>query len=621
LNTVLNPLYANLEDTMTLVKYQMNWPGNGDPYYTEEGGVRRMYYGINSVPAAKLNGGTLNVTNVTSVQASILGEARKKVYFGMWFDTVAIDAAQNVHVVLKVKAVGGMENVRLHTAVMERTTVDNVSSNGETEFHNVMLKMLPDAEGAVVDLVADSVYTFSYTYDMTKTHMEEFNDLRVAAFLQTASGNVLQSVWGNVGSYDMAPGATLAVDYMPTYICADDIPAGLKVVSAGGSPVTSVEVTARVGAAGTPVVQDFDMELNWGESTYRVFPDLKTGAAKGSDTVYFRVTKVNGEPFDGQEVRRAVNVQPTQYAFSPLLEGFTSAAVAGSVALNQYLDAMDEADEDVTILKFPMKGDKYTRTVYTRYAAKLGIDAAPGLALNGYPIRLSAKGALAEEDYFSGLLAQTQKNNSILSIEVDGEVTVGANGTTNVTAKLDFESAVDNSYRLYMIVVESETKLNVGSNGEKQFKRVVQALFPDENGNGMAVRDGKGLYVLSRAIMSSKVENYSNLSLVVVVKDATGSEVLQTAEFPIRNNVANEDRLVYGTLDVYPNPASEYVYLKALENATLDVFDVNGVKVFGLKGVSGDYTLDVQGYTPGVYVVRVQEADKVATARISVVRQ
>ena len=28
----------------TYVKYQMNWPAPGDPYYTNEGGVRKTYY-------------------------------------------------------------------------------------------------------------------------------------------------------------------------------------------------------------------------------------------------------------------------------------------------------------------------------------------------------------------------------------------------------------------------------------------------------------------------------------------------------------------------------------------------------------------------------------------------
>lgn len=35
----------------------MSWPSTGDPYYTAEGGVRRTYYGVNSIPMMFVDGG------------------------------------------------------------------------------------------------------------------------------------------------------------------------------------------------------------------------------------------------------------------------------------------------------------------------------------------------------------------------------------------------------------------------------------------------------------------------------------------------------------------------------------------------------------------------------------
>ena len=43
----------------------MNWPGNGDPYYTEEGGTRRFYYGVDGVPMAFLDGASQGYAAVT----------------------------------------------------------------------------------------------------------------------------------------------------------------------------------------------------------------------------------------------------------------------------------------------------------------------------------------------------------------------------------------------------------------------------------------------------------------------------------------------------------------------------------------------------------------------------
>lgn len=622
LNAVMNPTYAELGDTITLIKYPTDFPGSGDPYATDEGVDRRIYYNVTGVPTVVLDGtlATLKGSTYADVAANLknamLSSAKKKVYYDMWFETVAVDLNQNIHVSLKVKAVGGVENVILHTVLEEGTTRGNVGTNGETEFHNLMLKMLPDAKGQVVNLLPDTVYTFDYVYDMTQTFMEEFTDLNVACFLQTEKGEILQSVIGKAKGYGEGAGAIVKVDYMPTYICAEDIPVGLQVVSMGNDPLTSVEVEAKVGAAGTPVVQTYPVSLKWGDAAYVLFNGLKAKTV-GRDTVFFKVTKVNGAAFNGTTTRQPIRVQPTQYAFTPSVEGFTSASNTGSVALNQYIDVLD----DVCLVKYPMQGDKYTRTVYTRYAAKMGVTGAPAMLMNGTIINVDADGKLAEEDYFEALLEQTQKNKGILGVNIEGDAVVrGGTTNPNIVARLNFESALDMTCRLYALVVETVTEKNAGDNGEKQFKRVVQALFPDESGVNVNIRQGKASYALNRAVLGAKIENYNNLKLVLLVKDATGREVLQTAEFPLFNHLANEGVDAYETLSVYPNPASEYVYLKALENATVEVFDMTGVKVFGLKGVSGDYTLDVQGYVPGAYIIKVSEGAKVSAARISVVR-
>lgn len=620
MNAVMNPVYEELGDTISMIKYQMDFPNAGDPYYTEEGGERRDYYGVSAVPTIELDGMELSTRGETveSLKNKMLAATNKKVYYRMWFDTVAIDANQNIRVTLKVRAEGGADNVVLHTVVEEGTTYGNVGSNGETEFHNVMMKMLPDAKGIALErLKPDTVYTFTYAYDMRQTHMEEFTDLRVACFLQAESGKILQSVISPVGCYGEGDGAMVQVDYVPSYICAENVPAGLQLICTGNKPLTSVEVEAKVGAAGTPMVQTYPVSMKWGESTYVTFDGLKA-TATGTDTVSFKISKVNGTAFDGQAFRQPIRVQPTQSAFLPSLEVFTSATSAGSATLNQYVDALGD---DICNVKYPMKGDKYMRTVYTRYADKMGIEAAPALVLNGHVVGVTPNGKLTHGDYFENLLAQVQQTNGIFEISVEDGVAVrGSDRTPSVVANFNFESPVDISGRLYALVVETVTEKNAGSNGEKQIKRVVQSLFPDENGASMRIRNGKGFYVLSRAIMSPTIEDYGNLRLVLIVKDAAGKEVLQTAEFPILNQLPNESVATYETLSVYPNPASEYVYLEGLEDATVDVFDMAGAKVFSLNGVDGNYTLDVRNYVPGAYIIKVREGVKVSTARISVVR-
>ncbi|MEG2666839.1 MAG: hypothetical protein RSA02_07530, partial [Bacteroidales bacterium] len=165
MNQTLDPLFEEYSGKFSLIKYQMNFPGSGDIYYTEEGGVRRSYYGASSVPSVVGNGTLLEFANETtytqikdSVERIIAPSAKEKAYFSFQFDTVGIDVNGILHLSYKVKSKVDASTY-LHTVVVEKETTKNKSSNGESVFHNVMMKMIPNAEGRVVSYMADSTYT------------------------------------------------------------------------------------------------------------------------------------------------------------------------------------------------------------------------------------------------------------------------------------------------------------------------------------------------------------------------------------------------------------------------------------------------------------------------------
>lgn len=205
-NKALQPIFDALGDSISVVKYQMYFPGSGDPYYTGDGGERKDFYDIKSVPDLYLNGYHEQGSGV----AGLLERFREKInvpaYFDLSFDTLALSADTNVYIVFKLRSSLPIDGV-LHTAVIEGQTEGNASTNGETVFHHVMLKMLPNGGGLNVSINPDTVYTFRYAYDMKKTFMEEADDLKVVCFLQAAGDTVLQSAIGDVNMrIDKVPG-------------------------------------------------------------------------------------------------------------------------------------------------------------------------------------------------------------------------------------------------------------------------------------------------------------------------------------------------------------------------------------------------------------------------------
>lgn len=198
-NNFFNNFTANNADDITLIKYQMNWPGSGDPYYTPEGGIRRSYYGVNSVPMLFLEGNQV-ATNATAVNNALQNALQNPSYLDI-SGYYQIDDSYNISIQGTVMPYTDYASVRLHVVVIESVTYNNTGGNGETEFHHVMHKMLPNAAGTSISLNAQVPHDFSHTFNMESTNVEDMEDLKVVVFVQNhATRAVYQSNYMNLGS-------------------------------------------------------------------------------------------------------------------------------------------------------------------------------------------------------------------------------------------------------------------------------------------------------------------------------------------------------------------------------------------------------------------------------------
>lgn len=186
-NKTLNPLLKSNKEKMAIVKYQMNWPGNGDIYYTAEGGTRRTYYGVSGVPQAFANGEGYSFSTTNLSQTGINNTINQPGFFEIINPTYNVND-KTVTVDFAVKSINDLtgQNIVAHVAVIENTTSKNKSSNGETEFYNVMKKMMPGATGSkITALGKGETKTFNLTYTFpTDNTVEEFDDLSVVLWVQ-----------------------------------------------------------------------------------------------------------------------------------------------------------------------------------------------------------------------------------------------------------------------------------------------------------------------------------------------------------------------------------------------------------------------------------------------------
>ena len=175
-NNTMNTFCNNNAGRFTYTKYQMNWPAPGDPYYTEEGGVRRGYYEVSGVPSMFLDGTSSSVS-----QSNFDQQAAKPACFDV---TGSFSVDGNViHILADVAPYVDIP-ARVYVSVNEKVTHNNVGSNGETTFHHIFMKMLPDGEGSSINFVAGETQHFEFTQNMSGTHVEEMSDLEVSIWVQ-----------------------------------------------------------------------------------------------------------------------------------------------------------------------------------------------------------------------------------------------------------------------------------------------------------------------------------------------------------------------------------------------------------------------------------------------------
>ena len=163
----------------TYTKYPENFPGSGDPYYYSEVGVRDNYYDVPWVPYVLLDG----VPQDGALTQEAFDVEREKQALAEIRGAFDVEGSRII-VTADLMAYAKLENVVAYVTVNEKTTTGNVGTNGETSFHHILMKMLPNASGNTLTINAGEYERLEFDVDLSSTHVEELNDLEVAVWLQ-----------------------------------------------------------------------------------------------------------------------------------------------------------------------------------------------------------------------------------------------------------------------------------------------------------------------------------------------------------------------------------------------------------------------------------------------------
>lgn len=619
-NTVFTPFLAQHEGEYAIIKYQMSWPGSGDPYYTAEGGVRRNYYGVNGVPQLFLAGKEVS-TSISTIETTLADLLLEESFYKIEAEAV-IDNSNNFTLNIDVTPYISANNLTLHAAVIEHETTGNVGSNGETSFHYVMMKMLPDASGTTFNAVDGVVNQFNFSKDLTNTFIEDPEDLLIVIFIQNNdTKQVLQSYMDDI-EYRLLDRDLMAKSInMDQFSLHGDKGIATTLVNRGNFAVTSFDIQYMINN-GTPVTQSVTGINIDTYATYDFTFTQQWAATAGSHNVKVTVSNVNGEGADensgNDSVSKTLYIASQAVNNKPLFEQFTSSTSAPSATFNEIFNPfIDSHIDELSIIKYPLKqpgtGDPY----YTGEAGKrkeyYAVVDVPELYVDGTQVPTTSEGVN------SAFSAATAKG-AFMGINV----TASIDANKKVTANVDIAPYITaENLTIHAAIVERETTGNTGTNGETSFKYTMIKMAPNATGTALSITDGQTKQLeLSTSLKNTKVEDINDIDIVVFVQyDETG-EVLQSAMAKIDNQTGVETTITKGLM-IYPNPSQGDININA-ENkgiASVEVYNTIGSLVFKKQFSSNEHQVNLSlNQSQGVYLIKVTHSDGTASIGRVIVR-
>ena len=179
----LNNIFALHTNAYSLINYTMPT----DNYTTAEGQGRAAMYGVDTVPDMYLNG-IINI-DPRYYTEKLFNDNLSPAYLSVT-PTISISGntmTVNVAILPFPAWTNPNSAMKIHIALVEKTTTGNVGSNGETVFHNVLRKMLPDANGTTQAGFTPAVYVnISKSYTFSANEVENINNMEAVVFIQNS---------------------------------------------------------------------------------------------------------------------------------------------------------------------------------------------------------------------------------------------------------------------------------------------------------------------------------------------------------------------------------------------------------------------------------------------------
>lgn len=306
-NPAFDALLQSNPDKLVAIKYHWYFPGY-DPMHnhnTEENNARVSYYGINGVPHALLDGVSLTGSSYTGapanctqakIDAAYAVPSSLEISMSHEIDNGFINVAM---LIKATEAASGTLRARMVVVEKQIQFSSPPGSNGESLFHDVMKKMLPDQNGTELPSFEVGEYVIlqgSWEYQ----NVYDINELDAVGFVQdNASKGVLQAAKSSTTMFSplfSTDAEILKIDNIAQSYCIGNMQPVVTFRNNGSNDLTSLDITYTISNE-EPVVYQWTGNLGFLESEVVTLPEIDFGVID-MNTLNVTLSNPNGQADD-----------------------------------------------------------------------------------------------------------------------------------------------------------------------------------------------------------------------------------------------------------------------------------------------------------------------------------
>ncbi len=276
------------------------------------------------------------------------------------------------------------------------------------------------------------------------------------------------------------------------------------------------------------------------------------------------------------------------------------------------VDQMHEEGLNVGIIEYHEGNDPFEIPEAIARNNYYGVTGFPTTMGDGFLVQEGGASQAADYATFTAAYNNRLERRLLYDVDVLLEQIEGFDFRVKVDVKELFPY-FDGSKTLHIALTESD--IEYAWLGVPQVDFCLRAMYPSETGSTVDLDiDGAYAQELEFTIPAEVIKR--NCELVVFLQDENSKEIIGGKVVKVADAIVAVNEVLSESVDVFPNPCTDYFELQGLQKGTASIQSLNGQTVMNFDILADQQQVDVRSLHTGVYLLNVETDEGLVVKKI-----